>query len=87
MKTIRIAVDIDVEQGDADEIAKAVFAGRGAIGNFALDVIARNDDNVDTSQLQAHAVAGAAHVHSVEDGSYCGMCDKYSRRVHLVEND
>ena len=80
-KQIRVAIDILVEKGDADEVARLVAEEREAIGNFISHTIVPADDRGEGVKLKT--LAGGAHEHEVE-GSYCDMCDRYSRKQILV---
>jgi hypothetical protein len=78
---VRFAIDIIVDEGDAEEVAASIGRARKQIGDFAKDVIVHDDDNVDSERLKIRTAAGAAHVHSM--GGYCGTCDKYTAKEFL----
>ena len=79
---VRLAVDIEVEGGDPQEVENAIREGRIQVGNFAKDAIVRTDENVDTGNLVMTTLGGGAHVHDAS-GGFCDMCDRYSR-VHVL---
>lgn len=81
-KQIRVALDIEVEKGSAEEIAKAVFEERKAVGNFIAHTIIPSTDAGDGAKVTV--LAGGSHVHDTQDIGYCEMCDKYSRKQTLI---
>lgn len=78
---IRVAIDILVESGSAEDIAKAVAEERKAVGNFIAHTLIPTTEAGEGSKTKV--LAGGVHVHDT-DGNYCEMCDKYSRKQILV---
>jgi len=81
---LRAAFDIEVTDDVAEAVEKALKDNRKIICDFLIDVVARNEDAVDSSKLKSRPIAGAAHMHDVSNGK-CTHCDTYARAEVLYE--
>lgn len=81
-KQIRVAIDIAVEKGNAEDIAKAIFEERKAVGNFIAHTIVPSTDAGDGAKITV--LAGGSHEHDTSDSGFCDMCDRYSRKQILI---
>lgn len=84
-KIVRVALDLDVETGSAEDVSKALFEHREAIANFATHVVLTNDATT-SGKVKVTPMAGSTHVHPdpQETGERCPECLRYSGKALLT---
>lgn len=83
---VRVALDVDIEKGDTNEIVQVLYERRKQIMDYICSVVLINDDR--TSTTRVHPVGGNTHRHSKRrDDMPCDTCREYSRMTVLSEVD
>lgn len=82
MTTVRVSVDIEVLQGDAEEIQEVVSNNLASVLGYVSDVIVQEGVEVSTKLSKSGA---EVHEHD-QSGSYCNRCvDQAQRTLFSVQ--
>jgi hypothetical protein len=78
---IRIAFDLDIEDGKEEVLKDALNEDRKKVTDFIKDVVIPNNSNV--AELRAQPMGGEGHVCAAEEG-FCSRCGKWPEKGRLA---
>lgn len=82
-KRIRVALDLDVEEGSEEDIVAAIFEARKAAGSSIVHVLLPEDPKSRAEGARVKVIAGATHLHEITDGR-CNICVQYAKAEMLI---
>lgn len=81
-EVVRVALDVVVDKGNAQEVAEAIYESRAEILGFITGSVLQLDEKTEGTEVRP--AAGNSHVHDPEgQGQRCEQCMRYSGKQLL----